>query len=364
MSFNQNTKINNLYQIVSPIIDIQDVSGSLLPDVSNNYNYSNNLTLQGVPSTYDYIQLGTISKPVDFTTTLSTNFYMRITGQANFLSAGFMDGGAWIKDNTGTTIAILNIGNDRDSLGLFDISNNTVVNVSPSQFPLSVQEYVYYPGWAIFGNATTFTCNVVMTPDYPNYYPAYYSPLINKIGYSTSTIPTPTPSIPTYTYTGTRYFYASNITASTIYGFYENYVLSSSFSYGYNLASTSLLTSSLSSSQRVGGDAFLCPTALSNIKGYINLNYSDANVPNNTMTIRIYKVSMINSFISFAQNAVQLFTSSFPFTPGANTSIVVDVSGASINQNDLVYVAVLFGTSSVPMTYSTRFGIRYTLNLS
>ena len=184
MSFNLSTKINNLYQLISPFIDMQDLSGNFGGDISSNYSYTNNLPLQGAAYTYDYIQLGYISKPVDFTTTISTNFNIRITGQANYPSAGFMDGGSWIKDSAGNTIVQLNIGNDRDGLGLFDISYNTTINLSPSQFPLSVQEYVYYLGWVIYGNATPFTCDIVMTPSYPPYYPVYYNPTIKKLAYS------------------------------------------------------------------------------------------------------------------------------------------------------------------------------------
>ena len=84
----------------------------------------------------------------------------------------------------------------------------------------------------------------------------------------------------------------------------------------YNLQSTSSLTTGFTS-QRVGADTFLCPRA---ITGYINLNYSDVNIPNSTMTVYIFRVSVANSLTNFATGAVQLFSSSFAFTPALVTT--------------------------------------------
>lgn len=170
---------------------MQDLSGNLGGDISTNFNYSNTLPLQGGYSTYDYIALGTITKPTNFTTTLSTNFNMRITGLTNPLSAGYAEVGAWIKDVDGNIVANLVVGNNRDSSGVFDISNSTTLSLTPSQFPLSVQEYAYYIGWAIYGNVQPFTCDVVMTVDYPSYDQVYYNSQLNKFGYSTGSSPSP-----------------------------------------------------------------------------------------------------------------------------------------------------------------------------
>ncbi len=185
MSFNQNTKINNLYQIVYPIndiVDIQDISGI---DISNNYNYSNTNALLGATDTFNSFTLGTITKPTEYTTTHQTNFYLRITGKGNPIVDGYMTGGAWIRDVESNIIAKLEVGNNRDFFGSFDISSNTMVNLSPSQFPLTVQEYIYFPAWYILGSPP-FTCNVVMSRTISTFTPAFYSPTLNKLGYSST----------------------------------------------------------------------------------------------------------------------------------------------------------------------------------
>ena len=185
MSFNISTRINNLYQLLYPIngiVDIQDISGI---DISNNYNYSNTNALLGATGTFNSFTLGTITKPTEYTTTHQTNFYLRITGKGNPIVDGYMTGGAWIRDVESNIIAKLEVGNNRDFFGSFDISSNTMVNLSPSQFPLTVQEYVYFPSWYILGSPP-FTCNVVMSRTISTFTPAFYSPILNKFGYSST----------------------------------------------------------------------------------------------------------------------------------------------------------------------------------
>lgn len=193
MSFNLGTKINNLYQLIGSklnnyisavqdsftgtnnqvgtsggTIDIkffQNIQGSNIVKPSSNFTF-----IDTTYRTNTEVQIGTINKPSDFVGNVSING--TITGQMNFLSAGFAEGGIKIRDVNNVDVFSINVGTNRDSVGNFNINLLSNVSLTPSQFPLKVIEYIYYSGWFMNNSVVPFTANIYL--NYSNNLNAYW----------------------------------------------------------------------------------------------------------------------------------------------------------------------------------------------
>ena len=200
MSFNLSTKINNLYSFVGSklqnyISATQDSFSSAnnqvgsaggIIDINGFTNLQGTNIIKPVASSYTdttyrtntEVQIGTISKPADFVYLESIR--ASITGMTNPLGLGFAEGGLKIRDSGNNDIYTLTIGTNRDSFGNFTIASSSFLNLKPSQFPLKVVEYIYYPSWFLDNSSVPFVAYITL--NYSNATTAYwkYDDVINK----------------------------------------------------------------------------------------------------------------------------------------------------------------------------------------